>query len=191
MFCGRGIHRCRDFTPQQPSMRRQPPRGRCCERPKPGSAACPTWLCCSQRARPLCRVSGAADGARRRLAGAQTAERIALAVAEANGCQYGLSLHTFCARNGVGLDDAEITANRNGASNDPQAAAAVCFAAKLVRSQGAVGDDDIGALKAAGYDDGLIIEIVLHAGLNTLAGTINKVCQPDIDFPPIQPRKAD
>jgi AhpD family alkylhydroperoxidase len=123
--------------------------------------------------------------------GAQTSSRIALAVAEANGCQYGLSLHTFRARNGIGLDDAEITANRNGASNDPQADAAVSFAARLVRAQGAVGDDDIGALKAAGYDDGQIIEIILHAGLNTLAGTINKVCQPDIDFPLIQPRKAD
>src|SRR5882757_2869181 len=98
--------------------------------------------------------------------GAQTASRIALAVAEANGCRYGLSLHTFRARNGIGLDDAEITANRNGASNDPQADAAVCFAAKLVRTQGTVSDDDLGALKAAGYDDGQIIEIILHAGLN-------------------------
>jgi AhpD family alkylhydroperoxidase len=123
--------------------------------------------------------------------GAQTAARVALAVAEANGCQYGLSLHTWCARNGIGLDDAEITANRSGASNDPQADAAVCFAAKLVRSQGAIGDDDRRALKAAGFDDGQIIEIVLHVGLNTLAGTIAKVCQPDIDFPLIKTRKAD
>jgi uncharacterized peroxidase-related enzyme len=123
--------------------------------------------------------------------GAQTAARIALAVAEANGCQYGLSLHTFRARNGIGLDDAEITANRSGASNDPQADAAVCFAAKLVRSQGAIGDDDLRALKAASYDDGQIIEIVLHAGLNILAGLINKVCQPDVDFPLIKTRKAD
>jgi alkylhydroperoxidase family enzyme len=123
--------------------------------------------------------------------GAQTEARIALAVAETNGCQYGLSLNTFRARNGIGLDDAEITANRNGASNDPQADAAVCFAAKLARTQGAIGDDDLRALKAAGYDDGQIIEIVLHAGLNSLAGFINKVCQPDIDFPLIQPRKAD
>jgi uncharacterized peroxidase-related enzyme len=123
--------------------------------------------------------------------GAQTSERIALAVAEANGCQYGLSLHTFRARNRIGLDDAEITANRSGASNDPQADAAVCFAVKLVRTQGAVGDDDLGALKAAGYDDGQIIEIVLHAGLNTLASTVNNVCDTDIDFPLIKPRKAD
>jgi AhpD family alkylhydroperoxidase len=123
--------------------------------------------------------------------GAQTAERIALAIAESIGCQYGLSLHTFYARNGIGLDDAEITANRSGASNDLQADAAVCFAAKLVRSQGAIGDDDLRALQAAGYDDGQIIEIVLHAGLNMLAGLLNKVGDTDIDFPLIKPRKAD
>jgi AhpD family alkylhydroperoxidase len=123
--------------------------------------------------------------------GAETSQRIALAVAEASGCRYGLSLHTFRARNRIGLDDAEITANRNGASNDPQAEAAVRFAARLVRTQGAVGDDEISTLKAAGYDDADIIEIVVHAGLNMLAVVITKAGQPDIDFPLIQPRKAD
>ena len=47
------------------------------------------------------------------------------------------------------------------------------------------------ALNAAGYDDAEIIEIVLQVGLNTLASYINKVGDPDIDFPLIQPRKAD
>ena len=126
---------------------------------------------------------GALDG--------RTAQRIALATAEASGCPYCLSLHTWRARNRIGLDDAEITANRNGASNDPQADAAVCFAAKLARTKGAICDDEIGALKAAGYDDGQIVEIILHAGLNTLASTITRVGEPDIDFPLIQPRKAD
>jgi uncharacterized peroxidase-related enzyme len=123
--------------------------------------------------------------------GAETSQRIALAVTEASGCPYGLSLHTFRARNRIGLDDAEITANRNGASNDPQAEAAVRFAARLARMQGAVGDDDVSALKAAGYGDAEIIEIVLHTGLNMLAVIITKAGEPGIDFPLIQPRKAD
>jgi AhpD family alkylhydroperoxidase len=126
---------------------------------------------------------------------AQTAQRIALAVAEAIGCPYCLSLHTHRARNRIGLDDAEITANRNGASNDPQADVAVHFAAKLAQTQGAIQgairDDEIGVLKAAGYDDRQIVEIILHAGLNTLTTIITRVGQPDIDFPLIQPRKAD
>jgi uncharacterized peroxidase-related enzyme len=122
---------------------------------------------------------------------ARTAQRIALAGAEASGCPYCLSLHTWRARNRIGLDDAEITANRNGASNDPQADVAVRFAAELARTQRAIGGDDIGALKAAGYGDAEIVEIVLHAALNTLTSTITSVGEPDIDFPLIQPRKAD
>jgi AhpD family alkylhydroperoxidase len=50
---------------------------------------------------------------------APTRERIALAVAEINGCTYCLSAHTYLGKNLARLDDAEITANRNGASNDP------------------------------------------------------------------------
>jgi len=121
--------------------------------------------------------------------GAQMSERIALAAAEANGCQYCLSLHTDRARSRTGLDDAEITANRSGASNDLRAEAAVRFAAKLCRTQGVVGDDDLGALKIAGYDDGQIVEIVLHVGLNILTSYLNKVGDTDIDFPTIKTRR--
>jgi uncharacterized peroxidase-related enzyme len=123
--------------------------------------------------------------------GTQTSARIALAVAEEIGCEYCLSLHTDRARSQTGLDDAEITANRSGASNDPLAEVAVYFAAKLVRTRGGVGDSDIRALKEAGYDDAQIIEIVLHVGLNTLTGYLNKVADTEIDFPAIKARKAD
>jgi hypothetical protein len=46
-------------------------------------------------------------------------------------------------------------------------------------------------VKAAGCDDGQIIEIVLHAGLNTLTGYLNEVADTDIDFPAIKARKVD
>src|SRR4051794_32258484 len=39
---------------------------------------------------------------------APTRERIALAVAEINGCNYCLSAHSYLARNLAKLDDAEI-----------------------------------------------------------------------------------
>src|SRR5262249_45581605 len=50
---------------------------------------------------------------------AATRERIALAVSEINGCSYCLSAHSYLGKKLAKLDDAEITANRNGASNDP------------------------------------------------------------------------
>jgi len=50
---------------------------------------------------------------------APTRERIALAVAEINGCDYSLSEHSYLGKNLAKLDDAEIMANRDGRSNDP------------------------------------------------------------------------
>ncbi len=121
---------------------------------------------------------------------AATRERIALAVAEANGCDYCLSAHTYLGRNLARLDDAEIAANRSGASNDPKADAAVGFAAKVVRARGHVSDDEVRAVKAAGYDDAQVIEIVMHVALNTWTNYINNVAETDIDFPVVTARKA-
>jgi uncharacterized peroxidase-related enzyme len=121
---------------------------------------------------------------------AQTRERIALAVAEVNGCGYCLSAHTYLGRNLAKLDDAEITANRSGASNDPKADAAVRFAAKVARLRGHVTDADFNAVKGAGYTDAQIIEIVAHVALNSWTNYFNEVFQTEIDFPVVEPRKA-
>lgn len=120
----------------------------------------------------------------------KTRERFALAVAEINGCGYCLSAHTYLGKNLAKLDDAEITANRNGASNDPKADAAVRFAAKIVRERGHVSDADVSAVKAAGYGDDEIVEIVAHVALNTLTNYINEVAKTDIDFPKVELRKV-
>jgi uncharacterized peroxidase-related enzyme len=114
---------------------------------------------------------------------AATRERLALAVAEVNGCNYCLSAHTYLGRHLARLDDAEMSANRNGASKDPKADAAVRFAVKLVRERGHVSEADVMAVKAAGYDDAQVIEIVLHVALNTWTNFINVVGATDIDFP--------
>lgn len=121
---------------------------------------------------------------------AATGERIALAVAEVNGCDYCLSAHTYLAKNLAKLDDAEITANRSGASNDPAADAAVRFAAEVARARGHVGEENLRAVKLAGYDDGQVIEIVLHVALNTWTNYINTVAKTDIDFPVVTARRA-
>ncbi len=121
---------------------------------------------------------------------AQTRERIALAVAEINGCDYCLSAHSYLGKNLAKLDDAEIAANRSGASNDPKADAAVRFAAKVARERGHVAEDDLRAVKLAGYDDAQVIEMVLHVALNTWTNYINEVAKTDIDFPAVTSRMA-
>lgn len=121
---------------------------------------------------------------------APTRERIALAVAEINRCNYCLSAHTYLGKNVAKLDDAEITANRSGASNDPKADAAVRFAAKIGRERGHVSEDDVRAVKLAGYDDAQVVEIVQHVALNTWTNYINEVAKTEIDFPAVTARKA-
>ena len=74
---------------------------------------------------------------------AATRERIALAVAEINGCSYCLSAHTYLGKNVAKLDDAEIAANRQGGSKDHKADAAVRFAANVARERGHVSEDDL------------------------------------------------
>src|ERR1700730_9208199 len=88
---------------------------------------------------------------------APTRERIALAVAQINGCDYCLSAHTYLGKNLAKLDDAEITANRNGASNDLKADAAVKFAALVTRERGHVSEDALQNVRRGGYSDPEII----------------------------------
>lgn len=121
---------------------------------------------------------------------APTRERIALAVAEINGCGYCLSAHTYLGKHVAKLDDAEMTANRSGASNDIKAEAAVRFAVQVTQQRGHVGTQDLSAIKSAGYSDAEIIEIVLHVALNTLTNYVNEVAKTEIDFPVVELRQA-
>lgn len=119
---------------------------------------------------------------------AGTRERIALAVAQINGCGYCLSAHSYLGKNVAKLDEAEILANRHGHSNDAKADAAVRFAVSIVNERGHVGPDAVEAVKAAGYDDGQVIEIVAHVALNTLTNYVNVVAGTAIDFPAVEQR---
>ena len=120
----------------------------------------------------------------------QTQQRIALAVAELNGSDYCLSANIYFARNVAKLDDTEITANRNGGSNDPKAAAAVLFAKKVANARGRVSDADVDAVKAAGYGEAAVIEIVLNVALGIWTNYISTVAETVIDFPVVHTRKG-
>ena len=121
---------------------------------------------------------------------AATHERIALAIAELNACDYCLSAHTYLGRHVAKLDDSEMTANRAGTSHDSRGAAAVRFATQVLRQRGHVSDEDVVAVKAAGYTDAEIIEIVQHVALNTWTNYVNNVAETEIDFPVVPARQV-
>ncbi|MFM9976398.1 MAG: carboxymuconolactone decarboxylase family protein [Beijerinckiaceae bacterium] len=119
-----------------------------------------------------------------------TRERIALAVAQINGCSYCLSAHTYLGKNLAKLDDTELAANRMGKSSDAKAQAAVQFAVSITNNRGAVSEAELRAVKAAGYTDAELVEIVAHVALNTLTNYINEVFKTEIDFPVVQAKRA-
>jgi uncharacterized peroxidase-related enzyme len=121
---------------------------------------------------------------------AATRERIALAVAQINACGYCLAAHTYLGGHVAKLSEAEMSANRQGRSDDAVADAAVRFAARVATQRGHVADADVAAVRAAGYDDGQIVEIVQHVALNTWTNYINEVARTVIDFPEALPLAA-
>lgn len=113
-------------------------------------------------------------------------ERIALVIAEFNGCDYCLSAHSYLAANVAKVDADEIDAARHARSDDARTAAALKFARRVAESRGRVSDADLAALRAADFDDASIVEIVLNVSLNVLTNYVNNVASTDIDFPVVQ-----
>ena len=120
----------------------------------------------------------------------RTRERVALAVADANGCGYCLAAHGYLAANLAKLDAGEIAAARAGRSVDPKADAALRFATAVLRAKGRVSDADLAAARADGLDDGAMVEIVAHVAINTFTNFVNEVARTEIDFPAVPPRAA-
>jgi len=120
----------------------------------------------------------------------KTRERIAIAVAQVNGCDYCLSAHSYLGANFAKLDEAELARNRAGRSNDPKADVAVRFAAKVAHTGGEVSDADISEVKLAGFSESDIVDIVFTVALNVLTNFLNKTVKTDIDFPVVRTKAA-
>ena len=120
----------------------------------------------------------------------KTRERIAIATAEVNGCDYCLSAHNYLGLNLAKISPEEIALNRKGASGDAKADAAVRFAAKVAQTRGRISAEDLAAVRKAGYSDAQIIDVVATVGENFLTNLFNNVAQTEIDFPVIRADKA-
>ncbi|WP_431066042.1 carboxymuconolactone decarboxylase family protein [Methylotuvimicrobium sp.] len=120
----------------------------------------------------------------------KTRERIAVAVAQVNGCDYCLSAHTYLGLNLAKISAEEIALNRKGASTDAKANAAVSFAAKVALKRGHVSDADIAEVRIAGFTNAQIVEIIGLVAENSFTNYLNEVAKTDIDFPEVRASEA-
>lgn len=116
----------------------------------------------------------------------QLREQLSLLVAQANGCDYCLSAHTMLG--GMrGLDEQAIVLARQGQASDPRQGAALRFASAVIEHRGRVSDQDVQAVRDAGYTEAEIVEITANVVYNMLTNYVNNVANTDIDFPVAQP----
>lgn len=108
-------------------------------------------------------------------------EQIALAVAQANQCEYSLAQHSAQARQ-LGLTEDEILAGRDGRAADSNTDAVLRFAREVVARSG---DASTTELRDMGYSNSDIVEIVAHIALNLFDNYFNLVARTELDFPKV------
>lgn len=125
-------------------------------------------------------VDGALKGGS--LSGAEI-EAIKLVVSEAYGCTYCLAAHSMLGKM-AGLTEEEVIAIRRGAPRQPKIAALVKFVSGAFQPGARVSDEQLGALKSAGYSDAQIVEALLTIAQTVFTNLFNRVNQTTLDFPP-------
>jgi AhpD family alkylhydroperoxidase len=92
-------------------------------------------------------------------------EKIALLVADRNGCAYCGAAHEALAAK-MGIDDAEIAASRQASAADTKEDAVLKLAAAMVERRGNVSEEELARARAAGLGDAEIVEVVANVALN-------------------------
>lgn len=116
--------------------------------------------------------------------GALLGEQIAVAIANRNRCEYCLAAHTVLGQN-AGATAAQMGEAQVGRSADARTAAALDFALKVVEQRAQVSEADVAALRAAGFSDEQVVEILAHVALNLFTNYVNVAFDVPVDFPKV------
>jgi alkylhydroperoxidase family enzyme len=85
----------------------------------------------------------------------------------------------------VGLNHDQIIASREGQGGSEKVTAALAFAKRLLESKGQISESDLKAVRAAGFSDGEIAEVIAHVALNVFTNYFNIAADVAIDFPKV------
>jgi uncharacterized peroxidase-related enzyme len=120
---------------------------------------------------------------------ARLREQIAIAVAQANACDYCLSAHTFIGGK-LGLAATDLDRARGAQGITDRESAVLGLAVAIVHARGQIADDALAAARTAGLTDAEIVEITAHVGLNLLTNYVNHVARTVVDFPEVRTANA-
>jgi uncharacterized peroxidase-related enzyme len=113
-------------------------------------------------------------------------EQLALAVSQANGCDYCLAAHSVMAKL-AGLKPEQVTDARLGKSQDPKSQATLHLAHNLLERRGNVSDEQLAAARNAGLSDAELVEVVGVVAMMVMTNFMNQLAHTDVDFPRAAP----
>jgi uncharacterized peroxidase-related enzyme len=108
----------------------------------------------------------------------ETRTAIAIAVSQVNKCNYCLKAHCYVALKNNTSPGNDILLRE---SYDAQKLAAAEFAATVVVLRGHVADEDLKAIRGAGFTDAQILEIIALSVQFLMTNFMNNVALTDID----------
>jgi uncharacterized peroxidase-related enzyme len=112
-------------------------------------------------------------------------ELLAIAVANANTCDYCLSAHNALGQL-AGLTAKDLDQAQKAEAKDARTAAALKFAVEIVRKRGLLPASEVETLRGAGYSDGEITEIIAVVAINIFTNYFNHIAATEIDFPVVR-----
>ena len=121
--------------------------------------------------------------------GAKLHNQVKLTTSETNSCDYCTSILNAVAPS-AGLSAADILAGRTGNSEDPPTKAALAFANDVLESRGKVTNEQLAAVRDAGFGDDAIVEIVASVVLGCFTNFLNNVADTELDIPKAEPIAA-
>ena len=110
-------------------------------------------------------------------------ERLAIATAQLNGCEYCLSAHTYIGANIAKVDAAELDSARHARSTDLHVEALLKLSNAISADAGRVDEAVIVQARAAGVTDAEIGELVANIALNVLTNYFNTLAEVENDWP--------
>jgi alkylhydroperoxidase family enzyme len=107
---------------------------------------------------------------------------VGIVIAETYSCEYLLSARVAMAKK-VGLTDEEIELAKKQTSTNAKDNLGMQFVRNIILRHAEIADTDVGELKAAGYSDGEIVELIANTSNDMFIYYLIQIAQPEADFP--------
>ena len=114
---------------------------------------------------------------------------VKLSTSESNSCDYCTSILSAVAP-AAGLTADDILAGRTGSSEDGRTDAALKFSDAVLKNGGKVSDQQLAAVRDAGFNDAQIVEIVASVVFGCFTNFLNNVADTELDIPQAEPVSA-